>query len=74
LGTVLKQQGELRDSANALQEAIHLQPDFAGGAHTTLAGVLRQLGDSECAAAEASWGGDREECECSAGRNLLDQL
>jgi len=38
-----------------LREAIRLQPDFAG-AHTTLAGVLRQLGDSDGAAAEAKEG------------------
>src|SRR2546422_2780309 len=41
LGTVLKQQGRLPEAANALREAIRLQPDFAG-AHTTLAAVLRQ--------------------------------
>jgi tetratricopeptide (TPR) repeat protein len=34
LGTVLKQQGKLQESADALREAIRLQPDFAG-AHTT---------------------------------------
>jgi len=38
-----------------LREAIRLQPDFAG-AHTTLAGVLRQLGDNEGAAAESKLG------------------
>ena len=32
--------------AAALREAIRLQPDFAG-AHTTLAAVLRQLGDAD---------------------------
>ena len=32
-----------------------MQPDFAG-AHTTLAGLLRQLGDSEGAAAESKEG------------------
>jgi tetratricopeptide (TPR) repeat protein len=55
LGTVLKQQGKLTESAAELREAIRLQPDFAG-AHTTLAGVLRQLGDAEGAAAEAKEG------------------
>src|SRR5438034_5966747 len=44
LGTVLKQKGELAEAAKALREAIRLQPEFAG-AHTTLAAVLRQLGD-----------------------------
>lgn len=55
LGTVLKQQQKLQDSAAELREAIRLQPDFAG-AHTTLAGVLRQLGDSAGAAEEAKEG------------------
>src|SRR2546423_9875390 len=39
----------------SLREAIRLQPDFAG-AHTTLATVLRQLGDAEGAAAESRAG------------------
>ena len=52
---MLKQKGELQDSASALREAIRLQPDFAG-AHTTLATVLRQLGDAEGAAAESRTG------------------
>ena len=55
LGTVLKQQGKLQDSATALREAIRLQPDFAG-AHTTLAAVLRQLGDNDGAASETKAG------------------
>jgi Flp pilus assembly protein TadD len=38
-----------------LREAIRLQPDFPG-AHTTLAGVLRQSGDVEGAAAESRAG------------------
>ena len=38
-----------------LREAIRLQPDFAG-AHTTLAAVLRQLGDAQGAAEEAKAG------------------
>ena len=38
-----------------MREAIRLQPDFAG-AHTTLAAVLRQQGDSEGAAREAAAG------------------
>ena len=42
---------------SALREAIRLQPDFAG-AHTTLAAVLRQLGDNQGAAAEAKAGID----------------
>lgn len=55
LGTVLKQQSKLQDAATALREAIRLQPDFAG-AHTTLAAVLRQLGDTVGAAEEARTG------------------
>jgi Tfp pilus assembly protein PilF len=51
----LKQRGDLQEAANALREAIRLQPDFAG-AHTTLAAVLRQLGDTEAAAAESKAG------------------
>src|SRR2546429_7341997 len=46
-----KQEGELQDAAAALREAIRLQPDSAG-THTSLATVLRQLGDAEGAAAE----------------------
>jgi tetratricopeptide (TPR) repeat protein len=38
-----------------LREAIRLQPDFAG-AHTTLAAVLRQLGNAQGAAEEAKEG------------------
>jgi len=52
---VLKQQGQLQDAAAALREAIRIQPDF-GGAHTTLAAVLRALGDSDAAASEARAG------------------
>ena len=55
MGTVLKQQGNFEDAAAELREAIHLQPDFAG-AHTTLAAVLRQLGDRDGAVAEARAG------------------
>src|SRR2546422_4918852 len=55
LGTVLKQQGRLPEAADALRQAIRLQPDFAG-AHTTLAAVLRQLGDTAGAAAESKAG------------------
>jgi Tfp pilus assembly protein PilF len=55
LGTTLKQQGNLQDAAKELEEAIRLQPDFAG-AHTTLATVLRQLGDREGAARESKAG------------------
>jgi Flp pilus assembly protein TadD len=40
-----------------LREAIRLQPEFAG-AHTTLATVLRQLGDTEGAAAESRAGAE----------------
>jgi Flp pilus assembly protein TadD len=47
----------LPESAAALREAIRLQPDFAG-AHTTLAAVLRQLGDAAGAAAESKAGAD----------------
>jgi len=52
---VLKQQGKLQDAADALREAIRLQPDFAG-AHTTLAAVLRALGDDAGATSEARAG------------------
>jgi tetratricopeptide (TPR) repeat protein len=52
---VFKQQGKLPEAAAALREAIRLQPEFAG-AHTTLAGVLRQLGDAQGAAEEAKAG------------------
>lgn len=52
---MLKQQGKLQDAAASLQEAIRLQPDFAG-AHTTLSSVLRQLGDEEGAARERRLG------------------
>jgi protein O-GlcNAc transferase len=45
----------LPEAAEALRQAIRLQPDFAG-AHTTLAGVLRQQGDTAGAAAEAKAG------------------
>jgi Flp pilus assembly protein TadD len=45
----------LRPAADALREAIRLQPDFAG-AHTNLGAVLRQLGDAEGAAAESRAG------------------
>jgi Flp pilus assembly protein TadD len=51
----LNQQGQLNDSAVALREAIRLQPEFAG-AHTTLAAVLRKLGDNQGAAAEGRLG------------------
>jgi len=44
-------------SAAALREAIRLQPDFAG-AHTTLAAVLRQLGDTSGAASESRAGAE----------------
>src|SRR2546422_6305475 len=57
LGTVLKQQGRLPEAANAVREAVRLQPDFAG-AHTTLAAVLRQSGDASGAAAEARLAGE----------------
>ena len=45
----------MQEAATSLREAIRLQPDFAG-AHTTLASVLRALGDSEGASAEARAG------------------
>jgi tetratricopeptide (TPR) repeat protein len=54
---VLKQMEKYPEAADALRQAIKLQPDFAG-AHTTLAAVLRQLGDSTGAAAEAKAGAD----------------
>jgi Flp pilus assembly protein TadD len=55
LGTVLRQENKLPEAADALREAIRLQPDFAG-AHTTLAAVLRQSGDAAGAAVEAKAG------------------
>jgi len=45
----------LQPAADALREAIRLQPDFAG-AHTNLGAVLRQLGDADGAAAESRTG------------------
>ena len=54
---MLKQKGELAEAAKALREAIRLQPEFAG-AHTTLASVLRQLGDNEGSAAESRAGAE----------------
>jgi Flp pilus assembly protein TadD len=54
---VLKQMNKLPEAAEELRQAIRLQPDFAG-AHTTLAGILRQLGDSAGAAAEAKAGAE----------------
>jgi len=54
---VLKQQGKPDEAAKALREAIRLAPDFAG-AHTTLAAVLRQLGDAQGAAAESRAGAE----------------
>ena len=45
------------EAAKALREAIRLQPEFAG-AHTTLAAVLRQLGDTEGAARESRAGAE----------------
>ncbi len=48
---------QLQDAADALRQAIRLDPDFAG-AHTTLAAVLRQLGDSAGAAAEGKAGAE----------------
>ena len=52
---MLKQQGKPDEAVKALREAIRLAPDFAG-AHTTLAAVLRQLGDAQGAAAESRAG------------------
>ena len=54
---MLKQKGELQPATDALRQAIRLQPDFTG-AHTTLAAVLRQLGDAEGAAAESRAGAE----------------
>src|SRR5262249_23133336 len=51
LGSVYKQMGKLPEAAESLRKAIRLQPDFAG-AHTTLAGVLKQQGDNAGAAEE----------------------
>jgi len=47
----------LPEAADALRQAIRLEPDFAG-AHTTLAAVLRQLGDAAGAAAESKAGAE----------------
>ena len=75
-----KQQGKLQEAAVALRESIRLQPDFAG-AHTTLASVLRALGDNEGAAAEARTGAQIGQqttglqaatLATSSGRRLLD--
>ena len=52
---MLKQKGDLQPAADALREAIRLQPDFAG-AHTNLGAVLRQLGDADGAATESRKG------------------
>jgi tetratricopeptide (TPR) repeat protein len=49
---VYKQQGKLDDAARELREAIRLRPD-AADAYSTLAGVLRQLGD-DAGASEAA--------------------
>ncbi len=51
MGTVLKQKGKLDDAAASLRRAISLDPGLVG-AHTTLAAVLRQLGDTAAADAE----------------------
>jgi Flp pilus assembly protein TadD len=48
---------QLTEAADALRHAIQLDPGFAG-AHTTLAAVLRQLGDSAGAAAENKAGAE----------------
>jgi len=48
---------QLPQAAEALHEAIRLDPNFAG-AHTTLAAVLRQLGDTSGAAAESQAGAE----------------
>jgi Flp pilus assembly protein TadD len=45
----------LPEAVAALREAIRLQPE-SPGAHTTLATVLRQLGDTQGAAAEGKLG------------------
>ncbi len=45
------------EAAQALREAIRLQPDFMG-AHTTLAAVLRQMGDTAGAEAESRIGAE----------------
>jgi Flp pilus assembly protein TadD len=77
---VLKQMDKLPEAANALREAIRLQPDFAG-AHTTLAAVLRQLGDSQAAATESKTGAEISQQKTSlqaalfttnSGRRLLE--
>jgi Tfp pilus assembly protein PilF len=46
---------QLPEAAQALREAIRLQPGFAP-AHTTLAAVLRQMGDTSGAQAESEAG------------------
>jgi len=47
--------GQIAPSGGCFAAGNRLQPDFAG-AHTTLAAVLRQLGDNEGAAAESKRG------------------
>jgi len=48
---------KLQEAADALRHAIQLDPILAG-AHTTLAAVLRQLGDTAGAAAESKAGAE----------------
>jgi len=55
----------LPESATALRRAIELQPDFVG-AHTTLASVLRQMGDT--AGADAA---QKESARLSKEKNSL---
>ena len=50
---VLKQMNQLPDAANALREAIRLQPDFAG-AHT-VAGWLTSPGAGEPVSVTSYW-------------------
>lgn len=71
---------KLPEAADALHQAIRLDPDFAG-AHTTLAAVLRQLGDNEGAAAESKAGAEMSQKKTdlqsatfatNSGRRLLN--
>ena len=49
---MLKQDGKLEDAASALRKAIDLDPGLVG-AHTNLAAILRQQGNTAAADAES---------------------
>jgi len=74
LGTVLKQQGKLPESATGCARRCVWNRIFAG-AHTTLATVLKQLGDADGAAAEARAGsGTRETQDRFAGGAVCNEF